>query len=196
MRALFIRHGLTGWNEAGRVQGQTDVPLSPAGRAQVGRWRLPPDMSGARSFVSPLARARETARLLGLAEPTVDGRLREMAWGDFEGETLVDLRRRLGQTLVDEEARGLDFRAPDGESPREVAARLSSFLRDAAVPGDDMIVVAHKGVLRASIVLAFGWNMLGKPPVAIRDDWALLHDLAPDGRLTFVDNVHLCAGEA
>jgi probable phosphoglycerate mutase len=191
MRALFIRHGLTGWNEAGRVQGHTDVPLSPAGRAQVEGWHVPPDLAGARCFVSPLGRAGETARLLGFAEPTVDDRLREMAWGGYEGETLADLRRRLGQSLADEEARGLDFRAPGGESPREVAARLASFLRDAGRTAGDMVVVAHKGILRASIVLALGWDMLGKPPVAIRDDWAFLHRLAPDGRLSFDRAVHL-----
>ncbi|HMR29854.1 MAG TPA: histidine phosphatase family protein [Geminicoccaceae bacterium] len=194
MRALFIRHGLTRWNEEGRIQGQTDVPLSPAGREQVAAWRLPPDLAAARSYVSPLGRARETARILGLDRPAVDDRLREMAWGAYEGEMLVELRRRHRTAFADIESRGLDLRAPGGESPREVSARLAGFLAEAAVGAGDLVIVAHKGILRASIVLAFGWDMLGEPPVAIRDDRALLHRLDPAGRLRFEHVVPLRDG--
>ncbi|MCY4190429.1 MAG: histidine phosphatase family protein, partial [Rhodospirillaceae bacterium] len=35
MNILFLRHGPTAWNAEGRVQGQTDIPLSDAGRAAV-----------------------------------------------------------------------------------------------------------------------------------------------------------------
>ena len=185
MLVLFVRHGLTAWNEAGRIQGQTDVPLSEAGRRQVDAWRLPAMFAAAQCFTSTLGRARETAARLGLTECSIDPRLCEMAWGAYEGETLGELRRRHGPVMADDEARGLDFRAPGGESPREVAARLASFLRDAAAGTADIIVVAHKGILRAAIVLAFGWDMLGKPPVAIRDDRAMQCRLSPDGRLTF-----------
>lgn len=185
MRALFVRHGLTGWNEAGRIQGQTDVPLSEAGRRQVAAWRLPSELAGARCFVSPLRRAVETAGILGLDRPMADDRLREMAWGSYEGETLAELRRRHGPAFADVEARGLDLRAPGGESPREVSMRLSAFLAEAARGIGDLVIVAHKGILRASIVLAFGWDMLGKPPVAIEDDRALLHHLDPGGGLSF-----------
>ncbi len=185
MLVLFVRHGLTAWNEAGRIQGQTDIPLSEAGRRQVDGWRLPAVFASARCFTSPLGRAHETAARLGLKGCATDPRLCEMAWGAHEGETLDALRRRHGSTMADEEARGLDFRAPGGESPREVAARLASFLGDAADGAGDIVVVAHKGILRAAIVLAFGWDMLGKSPVAIRDDRAMQYDLSPDGRLTF-----------
>ncbi len=185
MRALFIRHGLTSWNEAGRIQGRTDVPLSPAGRSQVATWRLPPELAGARCFVSPLRRALETARLLGLDRPVTDDRLREMGWGSYEGETLAELRRLHGPAFADIEADGLDLRAPGGESPREVAARLSGFLAEAARGIGDLVIVAHKGILRASLVLAFGWDMLGKPPVRIEDDRALLHDIDRAGGLSF-----------
>ena len=180
MRALFIRHGLTSWNEAGRIQGRTDVPLRPAGRSQVATWRLPPELAGARCFVSPLRRALETARLLVSAD-----RRRVMGGGSYEGESLAALRRLHGPAFADIEADGLDLRAPGGESPREVAARLSGFLAEAARGIGDLVIVAHKGILRASLVLAFGWDMLGKPPVRIEDDRALLHDIDRAGGLSF-----------
>lgn len=193
MLALFIRHGLTSWNEAGRLQGQTDIPLSRAGRSQVAGWRLPPEILARRSYVSPLGRARETAALLGLPSPTTDLRLQEMSWGEYEGETLDDLRLRHGPVIADDEARGVDFRAPGGESPRDVAARLAAFLGDVASEGSDMVIVAHKGVLRAALVLAFGWDMKSKAPVKIRDDRAMQYELAEDGKLTFDKTVDLRA---
>ena len=33
-RVILWRHGRTEWNVAGRVQGQTDVPLDEVGRQQ------------------------------------------------------------------------------------------------------------------------------------------------------------------
>jgi broad specificity phosphatase PhoE len=33
----FVRHGLTDWNAAGRLQGQRDVELNAIGRAQAVR---------------------------------------------------------------------------------------------------------------------------------------------------------------
>ena len=91
---LLIRHGPTAWNASGRIQGQTDVELSPEGRAEVRRWRLPAAWAQARVFSSPLRRARETAIILTGRTPTLDPRLSEMAWGRFEGRRLADLRAR------------------------------------------------------------------------------------------------------
>ena len=186
MQVCLIRHGRTAWNEAGRIQGRADPPLSPAGRAQVRSWRLPAAWQDAVCIASPLRRATETAALLGHPTAEVDGRLVEMDWGRFEGRTLAELRAELGPEMQALEAAGLDFRPPGGESPREVAARLAAFLAETARSGRDHLLVTHKGVLRASIVLACGWDMLGKPPVRCRDDQALVHELRADGTLRFV----------
>jgi probable phosphoglycerate mutase len=185
MRVCLIRHGSTSWNEAGRIQGRTDVPLSELGAAQVRSWRVPPGFADAVCLTSPLARASETAKLLGLA-PSVDLRLAEMDWGGFEGRTLAELRADTGASMRELEDAGLDFRPPGGESPRLVAARLAACLRDVASTGRDHVLVTHKGVLRASLVLAFGWDMLGKPPVRCAPGRALVHELDQDGRLSFL----------
>ena len=191
MRVCLIRHGRTAWNEAGRIQGRADPPLAVAGRAQVESWRLPAEFRDARCITSPLRRAAETAALLGCPSAPVDGRLVEMDWGAFEGRTLAELRAELGPEMQALEAAGLDFRPPDGESPREVAARLAALLADAARTGGDHLLVTHKGVLRASLMLACSWDMLGKPPVRCRDDEALVHELRADGTLRFVEVIAL-----
>ena len=186
MRVCLIRHGSTSRNEEGRIQGQTDITLSDLGRTQVRSWRLPEGFAGAACVSSPLARARETAALMGLTEVAEDVRLAEMDWGGFEGRTLAELRAELGQGMTDLEAAGLDFHPPGGECPRLVAERLAACLHDVAATGCDHILLTHKGVLRASLVLAFGWNMLGKPPVRFEPERALIYELGATGELEFV----------
>jgi probable phosphoglycerate mutase len=130
-----------------------------------------------------LQRARETAALLGFREAASDPRLAEMRWGTFEGRTLAEIRAELGEEMRGLEAMGLDFQPPGGESPRLVAERLRTCLADLAREGRDAVIVAHKGVLRASLILATGWDMRGKPPVRFDPERALVHALDPTGRL-------------
>ena len=89
---LFIRHGPTEWNEGGRIQGRSDVPLSDSGRDEVRSWTLPAPFQSWACFCSPLARARETAALLGFDTPQIVDDLQEMHWGEWEGHTLDTLR--------------------------------------------------------------------------------------------------------
>ena len=183
MRLCLIRHATTDWNQRGLIQGRTDIPLAAAGRAEVATWRLPLGFAGATCITSPLRRARETAALLGFPHAATDLRLAEMNWGAFEGRLLPELRAEHGPALVEREAMGLDFRPPGGESPREVVTRLRTFLAELAARPDDHLLVAHKGILRAALVLAFDWDMLGKPPVRLETGLALR--LAPDASLGF-----------
>lgn len=183
MRVCLIRHAATRWNEEGRIQGRIDIPLSAAGRAQAAAWRLPCGFAGAACVTSPLARARETAAILGFANAGIDARLAEMRWGAFEGRTLDELRAEHGEAMRRLEALGVDFRPPGGESPRLVAERLAACLRDLAATGRDHLLVAHKGILRASLILALSWDMLGKPPVRFEPERALLYELSPSGSL-------------
>ncbi len=96
---VMLRHGPTEWNETGRIQGRSDRPLSPAGRAAVRDWRLPEAFGDHRWVTSPLARARETAALMGHDDAVVEPALIETDWGQWEGRTLAELRQRYGSEM-------------------------------------------------------------------------------------------------
>ncbi|MEQ8357499.1 MAG: histidine phosphatase family protein [Kiloniellaceae bacterium] len=181
-RLLLIRHGPTAWNEDGRIQGRSDPPLSPAGRATVAAWTLPAAARQARWLSSPLARARQTAEILHGAAVPDEVRLIETDWGDWEGKILAELRGNLGTEMADNEARGLDFRPPGGESPRDLQQRILPLLSDLAQDAGTVVAVTHKGVIRAVYALASGWDMRARPSVKLRNGCAQGFTLSPDGR--------------
>lgn len=174
---LVIRHAATDWNAKGLIQGRTDRPLSDEGRAALRASRLPRGRKDATCLASPLMRTMQTARLLRL-EPTPESRLIEMAWGEWEGRRLEELRGELGVAMAANEARGLDFRPPGGESPRDVQERLIPLLKSLSGP---TIFVTHKGVLRALYALATGWDMKEKAPDKLRDGAAHAFRIAAGG---------------
>jgi probable phosphoglycerate mutase len=177
----LLRHAETAWSAEGRIQGQRDVPLSDAGRATLAGRALPAECRGMRVVTSPLARCVQTARLLGAHEALCDARLVEMHWGEWQGRVLAELRAELGTPMRENEARGWDFRPAGGESPREVWARLRPWLAEVAAAGEPTLAVTHRGVIRAILASATGWDMRGAPPAKL--DWRAvqLFRLAPDG---------------
>lgn len=174
----LIRHGPTDWNEQKRLQGRADRPLSVAGRQTVGGWRLPDEFHAFDWYASPLTRAMETARLLGI-EFEIEHSIVEMDWGAWEGFTRDQLLEKYGEEMTRRTALGLDLRPHDGETPREVRDRFASWAAGVAARGRPTGAVAHQGIIRAALSLATGWEMVGKPPVKM--DWASVHVFTVDG---------------
>jgi broad specificity phosphatase PhoE len=110
---LLVRHGETDWNADGRLQGQTDRPLSDFGRRQA--RELAEALQGEQLqaiYSSDLARARETAEIVAdrLELPVVlDPDLREKDWGTWEGLTAVERDRVefVGESTVAHQERTL-----------------------------------------------------------------------------------------
>ena len=186
MPSLFlVRHGPTAWTASRRLQGRSDIPLSKAGRSAVKSWRLPERATRGQWISSPLARATETAAILrGNHRPTgevlIEPRLTEMSFGEWEGQTLAELRAIHGAAMVEREGRGLDFRAPGGESPRNVQDRLRPWLEELRACQEGVLAITHKGVVRALYALAEGWDMRGKPAHRLLDNAA--HEFEVDRR--------------
>ena len=150
---LLIRHGETAWNAEHRIQGRLDVPLSTTGIWQTGRLaqRLAGEAIDA-VIASDLARAWMTgapvAEAHGLAM-VPEPRLRERAFGIFEGKTLNEISTEHPDEFAAWRARDVDWRIPEGESGAEFIARVLEAMHEIAEThlGRTVAVVTHGGVL-------------------------------------------------
>ena len=192
MRLALLRHGPTGWNALGRIQGHTDIPLSDEGLAKMRRLLPPPGFAQARAFSSPLLRARQTAEALGLAAPILDARLMEQNWGNWEGLTRAEILARDGEDAFTRAGLKLRFRPPGGESTEELHDRVAAFLKDVAREKSGAIAVTHMGVLRAAYTLASGWDMSAPMPPDLDISKALILSVTDQGVPTIAElNVEL-----
>jgi probable phosphoglycerate mutase len=160
----YIRHGETAWNAAGRFQGTQDIPLNDLGRSQaVTSGGILADLiardghqAAALPFVaSPLGRARLTMELvretlqLPPDDYAVDGRLREIGYGQWEGLTLPQMERHDAVTFASRIADKWGVAAPSGESYASVSLRMREWFD--SLQGDT-VTVAHGGTMRALMV--------------------------------------------
>jgi probable phosphoglycerate mutase len=176
-RLALLRHADTAWSVEGRIQGAADVPLLPDASVCLGK-----QLQEMKIVTSPLRRCVQTAALLGAPHAEREPRIAEMRWGEWEGRKLAELREELGAALRENEARGWDFRPQGGESPREVLERVRPWLAEVAARGRATLAVTHRGVIRAVLADALGWDLLGKPPVRL--EWRAAHvfEVAAGGR--------------
>ena len=151
MKVIILRHGKTGANEMGQYNGLTDHPLSIEGREGARRAGVLSNVS--RVYVSPLLRARQTAKIcFPNAEQTVMDELREIDFGDFEGRTADGMRDDPAyRAWVDG---GCVDACPNGESISGFSERtckaFESLVRDAIRNNaENLIIVAHGGTAMA-----------------------------------------------
>jgi probable phosphoglycerate mutase len=151
---LLIRHGETDHNRQGRFQGQVDVPLNPAGRAQAERLaqRLRHEPLDA-LVSSDLSRARATAEplraLRGGLHLSTDTAWREQAFGVLEGLVVAQARLSHPEAFAAWWQHTPEGAPPGGESPRAFHARVLAALQAlaAAHAGARVAVFTHGGVL-------------------------------------------------
>ncbi|MCF6234003.1 MAG: histidine phosphatase family protein [Rhodobacteraceae bacterium] len=165
IRLALLRHGHTPWNRAGRIQGRSDIALDDDARVGLAGFALPAPWNTAQLWSSPLSRAFETAQIVGGCAPQTAPELTEMNWGDWEGLRGLDLIEDPTVGFRHIEEWGWDYRAPNGESPREVWGRLQPWLDQLDT---DCVAVCHIGVMRALLACAHGWDFNGPAPFDIK----------------------------
>jgi glucosyl-3-phosphoglycerate phosphatase len=158
---VIWRHGRTEWNDTGRFQGHTDVPMDAVGHAQAAAAALALAVLAPTAIVSSdLSRASETAAYLGKLTGVpvgLDERLREIDVGEWSGLTRPEIEAKFPDTNA-AWLRGEDVRREGGETLAEVTARATAALADAlATSGDGpLVVVTHGGVSRALVLALLG----------------------------------------
>ena len=163
------------------MQGRADIPLTADARQTLSLLRPPALLSNAEWYSSPLSRARDTARALGIHDFRIDDTLIETDWGNWQGQTLKGLRESLGSVFLENEGKGRHFRPPNGESPADVITRLRPFLTFIGQRDAPCAAVTHKGVIRAVMALAYDWDMTVNAPVKLTWQAAHLFHISPAG---------------
>jgi probable phosphoglycerate mutase len=151
----LLRHGKTVWNEAKRIQGHENSPLSGDGARQVHQWgNFLSTISIDRIISSDLGRVKETVAIIQEYIQNVpvqfDPLLREQFWGEWEGKTFAELHASEGEELVKQVAAGWDFCPPGGESRREVLQRALPVVETITdhFPGEQVLLVSHEGIVK------------------------------------------------
>lgn len=144
----LVRHGETEWSRSGQHTSRTDLPLTPEGvkRAQSLKHMLTGHSFGL-VLSSPMQRAVETCRLLGLT-PEISEDLREWDYGDYEGLTTAEIQKRVPGWTIWTGA------PPNGETAGQVGARADRVISRAASAAGDAALFGHGHLLR---ILAARW---------------------------------------
>lgn len=146
-----IRHGLTEGNERGLYIGQTDLPLSPAGLADLLRKKEEAVYPAAKYFYcSPLTRCRQTLEVLypnNNAEVVTE--LSECDFGDWDGKSAEELKY---DEAFEQWITGASTAIPNGEDAAAFQARVmaafESIVEDVMKKGDgDAVICTHGGVI-------------------------------------------------
>lgn len=161
-RVIIIRHGETLWNVEGRYQGHLNSPLTEDGLAQaraVGQRLRRHTFSTL--YSSDLGRAQQTAG--AIAEATghairLESGLRELNLGQFQGYTRAEAQARWPEDHAKLRSGLPDYVAPQGESNRQMQARVTATLTELARrhPDETVVVVTHGGVLSSFLRQVLG----------------------------------------
>jgi broad specificity phosphatase PhoE len=162
-RWVLVRHGVTPWNEEGRVQGHVETSLSARGRrqAELVASRLA-GISFDAAYASDLPRCVETAETI-LASHSMQLRrtpdLREQGYGEWEGRVFREIQRDdpvLYDALMKHPT---DFIPPGGEGIPALLERVGRFVsatREIHGPDETLLIVGHMGSVQALLVCLLG----------------------------------------
>lgn len=137
-KLYYIRHGQTDWNAEMRFQGQRDIPLNDFGRSQAKHngeklFEKIGKAEGIEFISSPLSRTRETMEIvrgamgLPIDQYSMDDRLIEISYGDFEGNTKPELKAANREFFLSRKKDAWNFRPNNGESQADTLVRIADW---------------------------------------------------------------------
>lgn len=156
---ILVRHGKSEWNKLGKWTGWTDIDLVEEGVAEAKRaGEALRDIEIHKAYTSDLQRAQQTLehikKTLGKdIETAVDPALRERHYGIYTGKNKWELKEQVGESEFKKIRRGWDHPLPEGESLKDVYARVVPYFEKHILPelksGKNILVSAHGNSLRA-----------------------------------------------
>lgn len=179
---LVCRHGETSWNAEGRLQGSTDIQLSPKGRLQANQMaKALRETQVVAVWTSPLSRARETGKAIASAthaEFNVDERLRERSLGVLEGLTPQEAAAAHPKVWRAWKRQQPFPKGAHAECEREVLSRAEAVLMDlfAMYPGRTVVVVTHGAFMRCFLKKVAGNGSITRLAVGPGRTWRVLAD--------------------
>ena len=163
MKVYLMRHGETDYNKKGLIQGTLDIPLNEFGLELAEKTKEGFQNEGLTfdyCYCSPLIRARQTAEIIlrGTDTPiSYDERIREMNFGEGEGQKLADLSWNPALKNID-----ALFHAPEQYRATEQGESYEAIL-----PLEEkmkrVLICCHGGIIRAFLAYIKG--------LEIKDFW-------------------------
>jgi broad specificity phosphatase PhoE len=151
----LARHGETDYNAQRRFQGHLAVPLNDRGREQAHELaRLAARREWATLICSPLARARETAEIVGAAighHPIDDARFAETDCGDWTDLTFDAVQAAEPELFAAYQRGDKDFAFPGGESFAHQQLRVLEGIDAVRSGPKPALVVCHRGSIRLAL---------------------------------------------
>lgn len=147
MQLYLVRHTSVGVPK-GVCYGQTDVPLNAsfADEALIVKERLK-DLRPTAVYSSPLTRCTRLAAFCGFADASLDNRLKELHFGDWEGQEWDSLDMAVWKTDW------INTPAPNGESLAQMYGRVAAFFDELKEQTNDTVLIfTHGGVMNCAKV--------------------------------------------
>jgi broad specificity phosphatase PhoE len=151
----LARHGETDYNAQRRFQGHLPIPLNERGLEQAYELAaVAAQRPWAALYCSPLARARETAEIVGAAighHPMTDARFAETDCGDWTDRFFDDVQAAEPELFAAWHRGDPAFAFPGGESFAHQQLRVLEGI-DAVRQGPrPALIVCHRGTIRLAL---------------------------------------------
>lgn len=154
MKLIFIRHGQTDWNVAGKIQGSYDSELNNNGVKQsieLTEKLLKLNYKFSKIYSSPQKRALKTAEILS-KHSNIDyfpmKGLEEMNMGEWEGLSWSEVEKKYPIEYREWFLNRRYTKTPNGESYNDMLKRvLKSIHKIIEDNSDNVVIVTHSAVI-------------------------------------------------
>lgn len=165
MRLILVRHGQTEWNQLGRIQGRTDIPLNDTGIMQAraaGEWLSQRRIDAV--YSSPMQRAFDTAteiaRPHGLPVTSIDDII-EIDFGLWEEKTADELKKLYPEYWNDwswhlDEEKSANMQAESAYTILNRVKRALNSIFEENTAGSTAVVVSHTMPIKLIMANAIG----------------------------------------